>query len=72
MNEPWDECPKCGGQVRGNYANFDTEQVWRTMRCNTCGFKWNEVYNFWRNENVNTTEELDEKGNPISEKSLTK
>lgn len=63
------ECPKCKS-VAIDYSGMylDGISVWQTATCEVCSFQWNEVYRFWRCEDVNTCEELDINGNIIKEK----
>ena len=60
MSELQNACPKCGKErIMGEYANWDGNEIWRTVYCQDCGFKWNEIYTFSHNEDVNNCKKLD-------------
>jgi C4-type Zn-finger protein len=66
-------CPKCNEYPR-TYEDFNVDvdgTLWKTITCG-CGFKWNEVYKFNHNEDVDTCDWLDENGNLIVNITLDK
>ena len=64
-NKYYYECPKCGGDdFDVGSMEFDDDYAWRTGLCNSCGFEWQEVYNFDHNEaSDGSCNELDNEGN---------
>jgi DNA-directed RNA polymerase subunit RPC12/RpoP len=65
MNEMFYECPKCKSTAIPA-EQFDVEGgiAWRAIRCEDCGFEWQEVFEFSHNENRDA-DELDADGNVV-------
>lgn len=38
-------CPYCNSSdLRGGKLNADSDSAWRSVRCNTCGKEWSDIY----------------------------
>lgn len=63
--EPWYMCPKCYSD-KISAGHFEPEGMYCTVKCETCGFEWNEIYRFSGNEDLEGNE-LDDIGNKVEE-----
>lgn len=62
-------CPRCHcsePHLSFGELGMEEEVVWQTMKCKCCRFRWNIVWKYWRCENADTCEEIDENGNIVT------
>ena len=62
----WNSCPKCKSyNINAGHIENDGDDAWCTVRCDNCGFDWDDIYQYSHSENPVTHAELNENGDDI-------